>query len=184
MGSLGSRKPKKVVIDSNGNWMVPGVYIKSLKKIADVLSELDPIHSSYYIKKRDEQIDNYNKLEINLKKRLKNAGVLGVAVLCSDQQVELIEWMGFEVIETYPRAEQLTPFLMHQMTDIGRKNNVRLCIDNLQSGPKISKELARDIGAGHVTLSNFPGGFVETDSWRSCIEDNVDRIINAMAKKL
>lgn len=125
----------------------------------------------------------YKNLDIGLQQRLKTAGVSGVRVLCSDQQAEVAKWMGLSVVEVYPRAEEFTPLLLHSITDLGRKKSIRLCIDNLQSGPDAGRELAKDIGAAHVTLSNFPGGFARTDTWSRCIRDNVSRVIRGIKGK-
>ena len=125
----------------------------------------------------------YRQMDSDLRLKLRAAGASGVPVLCSDQQAEVAKWMGLSVVDTYPRAEQFTPVLLHYMTDLGRKNNIRLCVDNLQSGPDAGKELAKDISAVHVTLSNFPGGFVGTDTWSECIQDNVNRVIRGIGKR-
>lgn len=48
MDALGSRKPKQIAIRTNGNWMVPSVYVSALKQVTDALCAFDPAHSSDY----------------------------------------------------------------------------------------------------------------------------------------
>lgn len=183
MDSLGSRKPKQIPIKTSGNWMLPSNYVIALGQVADALRTSDPIHAADYRKSLAGMEVKYKQLDVDLKRRIRTAGVEGIRVLCSDQQTEVAKWMGLFVVDTYPRAEEFTPVLLHYMTEIGRKNNVRLCIDNLQSSPTAGKELAKDIGAAHVTLSNFPGGFTGTDTWSNCMQDNVNRIIREIGKR-
>lgn len=183
MDSLGSSKPKQIAIHAGGNWMIPSVYIRALDQVTDALCSLDPTHSGDYRKSFVELKAGYEKLDVDLRHQLKSAGVSRVSVLCSDQQVEIARWMGLAVVDTYPRAEEFTPVLLHYMTDLGRKKNVRLCIDNLQSSPAAGKELAKDIGAAHVTLSSFPCGYAETGTWSKCVQDNVSRVIEGIEER-
>lgn len=181
MDSVGRRKPKQVSISVEGNWMVPSVYGSALGKVADALCETDPAHSEEYRKTVARLKIKYEKLDDELKKLLVEAGAQGAPALCSDQQADVAKWMGLNVVDIYPRSEQFTPVLLHHMTDIGRKNEVKICVDNLQSGPTAGLPLARDIGAAHVTLSNFPGGFADTDAWSECVKDNVRRVIEGLS---
>ena len=183
MKSIGSDSLKQVAIDVKGNWMIPAVYIKALKQVSLELSKSDPEHSDEYNKTLARLTAEYTEFDAEIKARLEKAGAKGVRVLCSDQQMETAEWLGLDVVDVYPRAEQFTPVLLHYMTDVGRRNKVRMCVDNLQSGPDAGKPLAQDIGASHAVLSNFPGGFKDTDTWKLCVEDNVNRVIEGLKAK-
>ena len=181
--SVASDKLKQVSINVNGNWMIPSVYVEALKKVAYELSKSDPVHRDHYNKALARLVAEYTAFDVALQTRLKDAGVSGVRVLCSDQQTETAKWMGLDVVDVYPRSEQFTPVLLHYMTDVGKRNKARMCVDNLQSGPNAGKPLAQDIGASHVVLSNFPGGFKDTDTWKQCVEDNVSRVIAGLKVK-
>lgn len=183
MESAGSDRPRQIAIHSDGNWMIPSVYGTALKQVAQALSRSDPAHSKDYRRSLARLETKCKNLDVTLKQQLKAAGASKINVLCSDQQADVAKWMGLRVADTYPRAEQFTPVLLHYMTKVGRDRHADLCIDNLQSGPDAGKELAKDIGAAHVTLSNFPGGFAGTETWSKCIEDNVNRVIRGIGKK-
>lgn len=163
--SMGRNKPKLVKVRVVGNWMVPDVYIRGARQVTDALCAVDPKHSADYHSSLSSLEARTKKLSAEMSKDLKAKAVSGVAILCSDQQKPFVQWMGFKVVGTYARAEEFTPAELHKLTAIGRKQNVRLVIDNLQSGPTAGKELSKDIGAVHVTFSNFPGGFAGTDTW-------------------
>jgi hypothetical protein len=42
--------------------------------------------------------------------------------------------------------------------------------------------IAKEIGAAQVTLSNFPGGFEGTETWAQAIAKNVDLLIAAIGR--
>ena len=183
MESAGSDRPGQIAIHGDGNWMIPSVYVAALKRVTQALCKSDPAHSKDYRRSLSGLEIKCRSLDATLRQRLRVAGASKVNVLCSDEQADVAKWMGLRVADTYPRAEQFTPVLLHYMTKVGRDKHVELCIDNLQSGPDAGKELAKDIGAAHVTLSNFPGGFAGTDSWCECIQDNVNRVIRGIGKQ-
>lgn len=178
--SMGRNRPKLVKVRIAGNWMTPNVYIRGARQVADALCAVDPKHSADYRSSLSKLEARAKKLSVEMSKNLKAKAVSRVAVLCSDQQKPFVEWMGFKVAGAYARAEEFTPAELHTLTAIGRRQNVRLVIDNLQSGPTAGKELAKDIGAVHVTLSNFPGGFAGTDTWSACLADNVRRVLKGL----
>ena len=180
--SMGRNRPKLVKIRVAGNWMVPDVYIRGAKQVTDALCAVDPKHSADYRRSFSLLEARTKKLSAEMSKELKAKAVSRVAILCSDQQKPFVEWMGFKVVGTYARAEEFTPAELHKLTALGRRQNVRLVIDNLQSGPTAGKELSKDIGAAHVTLSNFPGGFAGTDTWSACLRDNVRRVLKGMKR--
>jgi hypothetical protein len=77
---------------------------------------------------------------------------------------------------TYGRSENLTPRALRDLIEIGRKNRVRLVIDNLQSGPEIGSQIAQDVGARHVVLTNFP----EHGSCLEAIEKNARALCDVL----
>jgi zinc transport system substrate-binding protein len=180
--SAGRNRPKLVNVRVAGNWMVPDVYIRGARQVTDALCAVDPKHSADYYSSLSSLEARTKKLSAEMSKNLKANAVSRVAVLCSDQQKPFVEWMGFKVVGTYARAEEFTAAELHELTTIGRRQNVRLVIDNLQSGPTAGKELSKDIGAAHVTLSNFPGGFAGTDTWSACLRDNVRRVLKGLKR--
>ncbi|MDH4269455.1 MAG: zinc ABC transporter substrate-binding protein, partial [Dehalococcoidia bacterium] len=58
---------------------------------------------------------------------------------------------------------------------------VALVIDNLQSGSTtLGASLGQDIEAIPVTISNFPGGLENTETWEKAIDRNVDLLLAAL----
>jgi ABC-type Zn uptake system ZnuABC Zn-binding protein ZnuA len=181
--AVSKHKPKVYVIDIKGNWLVPNVQTKALRSIAAKLSELDPKHKHYYNQRLTNLLENNRLVAKNLQNLCKQSNLNRYAVISSDQQLPVLKWMGLRVVGTYGRPEDLTPLLLHNLVRTARQQNVRLVVDNLQSGPSAGMQLAQDIDAVHVTLSNFPGGFPNTNSWELCLQDNVKRVLTALKPK-
>ena len=63
--------------------------------------------------------------------------------------------------------------------DAGRDSGVSLVIDNLQSGQDAGASIAEELGVTRIILSNFPGGFPDTETWEKAIDKNVQLILEA-----
>jgi len=169
------------VIAVKGNWMAPPVQAEAVKKIAEALAEVDPENKSYYL-------ENASKIKVEilakgeeLKKKLEAEKAGEVKVLVSQYQLGFVKWAGFNVVASYPpRPEALTPKKIRELVDLGKKEGVALVVDNLQSGPKAGLQMAEEIGATHIILSNFPGGFEGTETWSKAVEENVNRLIEGI----
>lgn len=183
VSSMGRNKPRLLRVKTEGHWMLPSVYIRGAGEVSRALCAADPRHAADYRKSLSKLERDAKRLDFQLRARLKAARASGVGVLCSDQQKPVAQWMGLKVIGTYSRAEEFTPAKLHSLAALARKHKVKLVIDNLQSGPNAGKELARDIGAAHVTLSNFPGGFAGTDTWARCLSDSVGRVLKGLGQR-
>ena len=169
------------VIDVQGNWMVPQVQAEAVIKIAQALSELDPENSSYYqenAEKRKQAILAYGE---EIEKRLREARLSEIKVICADKQAGFVKWVGFEIVATYGRPEELSVADVEKLIAKAREASVSLVIDNLQSGATATSEaMARDIGAIQVTISNFPGGFENTETWEKAVKRNIELLLAAV----
>ncbi|MFH1640122.1 MAG: zinc ABC transporter substrate-binding protein, partial [Chloroflexota bacterium] len=92
---------------------------------------------------------------------------------------EFVEWLGFHVAATYDRPDSLTPEVVQRLVDKGREDNVRYVIDNLQTGKHAGEGIAEALGAFGVTLSDFPGGHKNTDTWEQTIDRNIGLMLGA-----
>jgi len=105
-----------------------------------------------------------------------------LTVLCADMQVGFLRWVGFNVVAAYGRPDSLTPQVVRELVDTGREADVTLIIDNLQSGQDAGVPIAMDIGCPRIILSNFPGGFDNTETWEKAISRNIELIMGAIAE--
>lgn len=105
----------------------------------------------------------------------------GTPTLCSCMQAGFAAWAGLEVVGTYGRPEDLTPEKYAQLLETGREEQVRLVLDNFQSGPGAGDGLAESLGAGQADLTNFPAwGPKEERDWASAFTGNVQRLLDAL----
>ncbi|AEG15715.1 ABC-type metal ion transporter, periplasmic subunit [Desulfofundulus kuznetsovii DSM 6115] len=163
-----------------GNWMAPPVQKEAVTKIAGILMEKDPSNRTYYEQNADRLVSQIEAKGQETLSRLQAAGAGGVKVLCSDMQQGFLKWAGFDVVAAYGRPEELSPQKMQELINKGKQAGVKLVVDNLQSGPDAGKVMAKELGAAQVTISNFPGGLPQTDTWSAALDKNVELLLDAL----
>ena len=171
------------VIDVKGNWMAPPTQAEAVGKIAQALGEVDQKNSAYYQEKAARRTQAILAKGEEVKNRLLEAGVEEVKVICADMQTGFVKWAGFDIVATYGRPEDLSVAQVEKLVVEAKDAGVALVIDNLQSGATATSEaMAGDIGAIQVTISNFPGGFEDTETWEKAIDKNVDLLLQALTQ--
>jgi zinc transport system substrate-binding protein len=169
------------VLNVTGNWMVPAVQAEAVDKIAQALGEIDSENAAYYQQRaadREQAILDYGD---QVKQTLEDAGVDGVKVLCADMQVGFVQWAGFDIVATFGRPEDLSTTDVAQLVTEAKDAGVALVIDNLQSGSAtLGASIEQDVEAIPVTISNFPGGLENTETWEKAIDKNVDLLLDAL----
>lgn len=172
-----------VTLNIDGNWMTPAVQARAVGNITATLADIDPENASYYQNNAQLYQSVIAARGAELKSRLEAADVNQYNVICGDMIKGLIVWTGVNVVASYPRPEDLTPQKMQELINQGKQNKVAMVIDNLQSGKAdAGVQMAEEIGAVQVTLSNFPGGFVNTETWEKAIEKDVELLLEAIEK--
>jgi zinc transport system substrate-binding protein len=157
-----------VQIDIEGEWMVPDIHILAVRSIRDVMISLRPEHGTYFSERALEYENAVLEEAESVCKSLRP--YQHIPVICSELQADFLTWAGFDVLETYGRAESLTPKTMEGLIKAGRLHKVRLVVDNRQSGPSVGAGIAREIGAEHVVLTNFPMDASYLDALRSNVK--------------
>jgi len=169
------------VIDVPDMPMVPQIQAETIDEIAQALGEVDEENAAYYQEKAAERTQAILAKGEEVQHKLQAANVSGVEVLCVEYQAGFAEWAGFDVVATYGRPEDLSVADVEQLVTDAREAGVALVIDNLQSGTTSNSEaMAQDIGAIQVTISNFPGGLENTETWEKAIDKNVDLLFAAL----
>jgi zinc transport system substrate-binding protein len=180
IASANNEKLIKVMIEVPGNWMTPTVQREAADKIAAALIQIDPDNSAYYQNGADEYKAAVTAKESEINARLSQVNLSAINVLCDEQQTGFVAWTGLNIIATYGRPETFTPQVVKDLVDLGREGNVTLVIDNMQTGGESGKALAEELGVAHIVLSNFPGGYENTDTWEQAIDINIDLILGAI----
>jgi ABC-type Zn uptake system ZnuABC Zn-binding protein ZnuA len=169
------------IIDIAGNWMTPPVQAEAVDKIAQALSGIDQENAAHYQEKAAERAQAILAKGKEVEDRLLEVGIEEVKVICADKQKGFVEWAGFDVAVVLGRPEDLSVAEVAELIVEAKEAGVALVIDNLQSGATTtSAAMAQDIGAIQVTISNFPGGFENTETWEKAIDKNVDLLLEAL----
>lgn len=164
IASADNKSLNVVKVDLPGNWMTPSVQQAAADKIAAALGQIDPDNSAVYQKAATEYKNEISTKESEVKARLSKLDLSTVNVLCDEQQAGFLQWVGLNIVATYGTPDTFTPQVVKDLVDKGRENKVVLVIDNMQTGGESGKELAEEIGAQNIVLSNFPGGYENTET--------------------
>jgi zinc transport system substrate-binding protein len=177
-----ANNPNLTVVKANvaGNWMIPVVQSAAVDKVLLTLMDVDPDNATDYqtaaVKYKQAIADKDTELSAKLVK----ANVAGINVIASTRQADFLAWAGFTVVGTFDSAASLTPQAVKDLVDIGKAKNVKLVVNNLQDSEDAGKGIASSISAKNINLSNFPGGFNNTDTWAKAIDYNVNLLLNGI----
>ena len=164
----------------NDNWMTPPVQQAAVDKIAGALAQADTENSAAYQQSAAEYRSKISAKETEIKARLAQANLSSVNVMCNEQQAGFVKWVGLNIVATYGRPDSLTPQVVRELVDTGKAENVTLIIDNLQSGQDAGAGVAEELNCKSIILSNFPGGFDNTETWEKAIDRNIELILEAV----
>jgi ABC-type Zn uptake system ZnuABC Zn-binding protein ZnuA len=170
----GSRGILYKQVSTEGNWMIPYIHIRACEEIKDMLCYMDKENSGYY----EENFTNYvfliNFAAGEVKRELESA--YEMKVIANENLKPFLEWIGFDVAATYGKAEDLTAKKLAYLVSEGKKQKVKVVVDNLQAGAGAGRELADNIGAKQCVISNFPIG----NSYVNTLKDNGKRLLKAI----
>ena len=164
------------------NWMIPAVQLEATGKISDALCQVDAENSAVYQQLAVEYKGKILAKEAEIKAKLNQVNPSEVNVMCAGMQARFVEWTGLNIVATYGRPDSLTPQVVRELVDEGRGAGVTLIIDNLQSGQDVGRGIAEELGCRRIILSNFPGGFDNTETWEKAIDRNIELILEAIAQ--
>jgi len=162
------------------NWMTPAVQQEAADGVAAALSQVDVANSGDYQPSADEYKNTIGIKEAEINGKLAGANLSNINVICSGMQAAFLNWVGLNVVTFYGRPDSFTPQVTKELVDKGRQENVTLIIDNLQSGQDAGTGLAEELGCKRIILSNFPGGFDNTETWEKAIDYNIDLLLEAV----
>jgi ABC-type Zn uptake system ZnuABC Zn-binding protein ZnuA len=173
---------KVVKASVDGNWMVPPTQAAAADKVADALGQTDTGNANTYKEAANAYRARIQTKEAAIRAKFKDVNTAQTGVICSVQQADFLKWLGFNVVGTYADAASLTPQALKDLVDKGKAAKVVFVADNLQSAKDAGKGLAEELSAKQINLSNFPGGYENTETWEKAVDKNVDLIIGAISK--
>jgi ABC-type Zn uptake system ZnuABC Zn-binding protein ZnuA len=146
------------------NWMIPGVYIEAVERITDILSSRCPASAAFFQKNAAQYSTDIRHEEHRLLAEL--AYLRDTPVICSEMNASFIRWLGFSVVATFPRDEDISVKGLRDIVRAAKRAGVHYVFDNLQSSGRVGKTLASELATSLVMLSNFPSerspSYIET----------------------
>ncbi len=165
--------PERVCVEIYGNWMIPDINLKASEKILNLLVEIDPEGKEIY----ERNFSVYKRELENLKsqcRKLKEK-VKGFKVISSIQQRDFLKSLGMDVVNTFTDSE-ISLKEMKEIVEKGKREKVKIVVDNLQRESISGKKIAEEIGAKYIVLTNFP----IKNSYRESLLENLRKIEGAL----
>lgn len=167
-------KPKLVKINETENLMVPPVHKEAARQITTVLCSVDRARREVYTKNLQSYIGAIDSMTAFMEKYRDRFA--SVNVTCAELQEEFLRWLGFNIVVTYGRTEDLAPSTLEQIITRSKQGDVVLVIDNMQSGTDAGALIAEQLNARRVILTNFP----HDDSYVKAVMENFDKLLRIL----
>ncbi len=129
-------------------------------KISEMLTEVDYVSS--WMTSQAETLDASN-----------------VKVICMSWLKTFIESAGFNVVATYNPPEMLSTGDITDLLTTAQTEGVALIVDNLQIDVEFGAEIASEVGAEHLVLTNFPGAIPNTETLSKMLLYDAEQLFNS-----
>lgn len=106
--------------------------------------------------------------------------VTSFKVVCMKWQSPFVRWVGFNIVGEYGPPETLSAGFVANLTATAKREVVALVIDNLQVGVDFGANLASEVGAVHVVLTNFPGAVPGTGNLTDMLAYNAEQLFDGI----
>ena len=100
-------------------------------------------------------------------------------VICMKWLQAFIESIGYNVVATFNPPETLSTGEITALLETAQTEGVALVVDNLQIDVEFCAEIASEVGAEHVVLTNFPGAIPNTESLSKMLRHNAEQLFNS-----
>ncbi|MCD6312228.1 MAG: zinc ABC transporter substrate-binding protein [Thaumarchaeota archaeon] len=169
---------KARLVKVSGGWSTINEAKSYYQQVAEALeSELGLDVSE----KLGERLSELDRVADEILGEAEKESTSSINVIVMKWQRSFVEWLGFNVVGDFGPPERLSSSDIEKLISLGKEKNVAIVISNLQSGTDVGEAIAREIGAVHVVLSNFPGSSPETKSLADLIEGNAEKVFKAIS---
>jgi len=164
-----------------GIWNTPDGAAGKVESIRAALAARFPDQADAFADRAAQYTAQLEALGTELQEKASSIPTAGVPVICMQWQNDFVAWLGFDVAATYAPPAGLTLQDLVSLSAEGTDAGAQLVIDNLQSGVEFGGKLAREVGAVHVVLSNFPGAMPNTATVIDLLRRNAEALFDAAA---
>ena len=163
-----------------GPWNTPKNAIGKINEITERLGKIFPQKEELFISNAQKFIQRIKQNSDKIKENAERLNVSRFKVISSFHQASFANWLGFEVITTYPSPEMISTKQFLELLLIGKSEEVNIIVDNLQSGTDFGAKLAKDVNASQAILTNFPGLIPQTETLIAMLSYNAEQLFNAI----
>ena len=161
-----------IKIEVENNWLLPEVNLQAAKEICRILCEIDHKNKYFY----EQNYINYKKEIEDFVSKIERIKYGKTKVLCAERNSELLRWLGFDIVGIYKTSEENSLKEIKKIVKLAKQKNVNLIVDNLQSNFKLGRQVAKDVKAKYMILTNFPTEDTYLKTLKNILEQ-IDSII-------
>ena len=165
------------LVKVSGSWSTVDGIKHYYQEVAKALNEKLGLDVSERLEERLKELDEVAQ---QILREAESRHVSSINVIVMSWQRDFVEWLGFNVVGEFGPPEKLSSADIEELIAIGRENNVGIVVSNLQSGTEVGETLARELGAVHVILSNFPESDPETRTLVDLMKKKADNLLEAV----
>jgi len=166
-----------VLVKISGDWATVDGIKHYYQEVAEALSSKLGLDVS---KRLEQRLGELEELAQQILHEAESRRTSSVKVIVMSWQKGFLKWMGFNVVGEFGPPEKLSSADIEKLIAIGRENDVGIIVSNLQSGTEVGETLARELGAVHVVLSNFPESDPETKTLIDLMKKKADKLLEAV----
>jgi ABC-type Zn uptake system ZnuABC Zn-binding protein ZnuA len=163
-----------------GDQNLPEDAKKFVDKISTDMAAIMPDEATTFATNAASYKASIDAKAVELHERVQAAGVTGRKVVVMEWQKAFVEFLEFEVVNTYSPPEGLSVKDQLNVTEAASAEDVVMIIDNLQSTTEFGTQVAAETGKSHVILSNFPSAYPNTYTYLDMIDYNTDELIEGV----
>jgi ABC-type Zn uptake system ZnuABC Zn-binding protein ZnuA len=163
---------------------IPGVYntpAGAKNYIRGVGGNLSQILDIDLDSKMSEMLNDVDEVASFMASQAETLGASNVKVVCMGWLKTFIGSAGFTVVATFNPPETLSTGDITSLIETAQNESVALVVDNLQIDTEFGAEIASQVGAEHVVLTNFPGAVPNTETLAKMLRYNAEQLSNGTA---
>ncbi len=165
------------LIKISGGWSTPDGARHYYEEVASALSSRLGLSVSTKLEQRLKELEEVAQ---QILEEAESRHVSSINVIAMEWQKDFVEWLGFKIVGTFGPPEKVSSADIEKLVKMGKENNVDVIVSNLQSGTELGETLAREVGAIHVILSNFPRGGPEAKTLVDLIKKNSEDLLSSL----
>jgi zinc transport system substrate-binding protein len=175
----GQAGPAVASIEVPGALCEPASYLSVCRQVGQRLVACGLARAQDAQRQAGEVERRMAELSRRLRGQVQQAGLTDRPVLCSGHQEGFCRWLGLNVVRTFRGGDSDSLGQLDEAVRTGRQAGAKLIVANRPEGRGAADALAEKLGAQVVVFDNFPAEPMQTGTFESMIQQNVDRLIQA-----